>query len=534
MTVINCQDILQHFEGVRAQGKGKWIALCPAHNDKNPSLSIASNGERILLHCFSGCDIGDIVRAAGLEMGALFSKHETEYQYLDRNGEYQFSVVRIEETGKPKTFRQKTKQGWGLNGTVPLLYNLPNVSKAITEEETVYIVEGEKDADRLNREGLCATTAPMGAGKWRDSYADDLTWAKVVIIPDNDSVGREHANMIAKSLDGKVKSIKTVSLPSLPDKGDVSDWLDAGNTVESLLSIVQKNQIETYSALKPKPSLFVTPEAILATPRDASEDGMGKGLSTGWESLDKHLTLLKGALYVATGIPSHGKGSFTRAMIVNSAKRHNWHWAIFAPEDFPLGYIRNEFSQIIAGKSISLQPKMTSEEYFESLHFINKHISIFDTTNNSMTLDQMLDAVKQLNDIQKVDGLIIDPANELQTDRPQSQTETDWIGECLIKCRRFAQSHDICFWIVAHPKKMQKLNNGNYPVPDLYDISGSQHWNNKPMFGLTVWRDFEKGHTDIHVKKVRFRYYGFPGVTRLYFDPLSGRYSDKPIRGILA
>jgi hypothetical protein len=153
-----------------------------------------------------------------------------EYKYHDEKGAYLFSVCRFE----PKGFAQRTAAGWGLNGTRRVLYRLPRVLEAIAEEELVFVVEGEKDVDNLEKIGLYATTSPMGAGKWRDEYSDSLQWALACIIPDNDGPGRAHAEHVGRSLQGKAKSVQILTL----DQGkDVSDWLATGGTKDELLKL---------------------------------------------------------------------------------------------------------------------------------------------------------------------------------------------------------------------------------------------------------------------------------------------------------
>ena len=100
-------------------------------------------------------------------------------------------------------------------------------------------MEGEKDADRLASLGFVATTNAGGAGKWRDEYSEYLRGRHVVIIPDNDEPGREHAAKVARSLQGIAASVRILELPNLPPKGDVSDWLDAGGVVDELLVLAE-------------------------------------------------------------------------------------------------------------------------------------------------------------------------------------------------------------------------------------------------------------------------------------------------------
>lgn len=161
-----------------------------------------------------------------------------EYNYTDERGELLYQAVRF----MPKDFRARRPDGkgdwiWNVEGARRVLYRLPQLLAA-DRQATVFIVEGEKDADRLASLGCVATTNVFGAGKWRDEYNEPLRGRNVVILPDNDEAGRNHAEQVAASLHNVAESVKVVELPDLLDKGDVSDWLDAGGTVEKLQAFV--------------------------------------------------------------------------------------------------------------------------------------------------------------------------------------------------------------------------------------------------------------------------------------------------------
>lgn len=163
------------------------------------------------------------------------------YDYTDLDGEVLYQVCRME----PKTFRQRRPEGdgwsWNVRGVRLIPYRLLDVIKAIGRGEPVYIVEGEKDADALAREGLCATCNPMGAGKWTEALNIHFSEADVVILPDNDDAGQKHAAQVANQLRTYAKSIKVLDLPDLPPKGDVSDWLAAGGDREQLQELARTN-----------------------------------------------------------------------------------------------------------------------------------------------------------------------------------------------------------------------------------------------------------------------------------------------------
>lgn len=157
---------------------------------------------------------------------ANIGKIVATYDYRNEIGKLLYQVVRF----NPKDFRQRTPDGqrgwrWGLNGTAPVLYRLDRLAAADPTSTLVFLAEGEKDVHSLESMGLLATTAPMGAGKWKSRYNKALQGFHVFILPDNDKPGRKHAENVASALVGIAESVTVVQLPDLPPKGDVSDWL---------------------------------------------------------------------------------------------------------------------------------------------------------------------------------------------------------------------------------------------------------------------------------------------------------------------
>jgi putative DNA primase/helicase len=174
-----------------------------------------------------------------------------DYHYADASLAYQ--VVRT-ITGEPR-FLQRRPNGpdrwiWNLKETKRVLYHLPDLIAA-APGSVVYIAEGEKDVDRLRQHGRLATCNPGGAaehknkakpyrGKWLAEFSQYLRGHHVRILPDNDAPGEAHALDIANKLHGIAASVRIVRLPDLPPKGDVSDWLNAGHTIEELDSVVDE------------------------------------------------------------------------------------------------------------------------------------------------------------------------------------------------------------------------------------------------------------------------------------------------------
>ncbi len=164
-------------------------------------------------------------------------KIDTTYAYKDERGQLLFEVVRFE----PKDFRQRKPDGkggwiWSVKDVRQVPYHLPQLLDAPLDQ-SVFIVEGEKDVLRLESLGLVATCNAGGAGKWPDALNEHFGGRRVVILADNDEPGRKHAGKVAAAL-SPVTQACVLYLPDLPPKGDVSDWLDTGGTVEQLLQLV--------------------------------------------------------------------------------------------------------------------------------------------------------------------------------------------------------------------------------------------------------------------------------------------------------
>ncbi len=239
---------------------------CPVHNGKRDSFAVnPQNGQAC---CHSQCGRGwDMVGLERELTGARFNEAKnavfrivgrpesrngnrsgapivTTYDYRDEDGRLLYQTIRYD----PKAFKQRRPDGkgdwiWNLKGVRLVLYRLPELLKR--NGETLFICEGEKDADALAALGLLATCNPMGAGKWRDEYAAALQGRRVVVITDNDPPtdergqqhykGQRHAGVVAESL---LRQRCEVRIIELPHAKDASEWLADGGTLEELHALV--------------------------------------------------------------------------------------------------------------------------------------------------------------------------------------------------------------------------------------------------------------------------------------------------------
>lgn len=269
--------------GGEMRGDTSAQVKCPCHDDKQASLAIdqTDNG-KLLVKCHAGCDQGAVVDA--LKMRGLWptsnGKSRSEivatYDYHDFAGNLLYQVVRKH----PKDFRQRRPDGhggwiWSTKGVEHVPYRLHEFSLV----DDVFVVEGEKDADRLFALGIGATCNHGGAGKWRDVHAKHLQGKRVYIIPDNDGPGQQHAQQVAESLQGIAEVVKVLDLPGLPEKGDVSDWLDRGGNAKRLWDIARDAPEWTPGQTEPKPNRYIE---RMIWGQEMILEALRKGLSASW------------------------------------------------------------------------------------------------------------------------------------------------------------------------------------------------------------------------------------------------------------
>jgi RecA-family ATPase len=182
------------------------------------------------------------------------------YDYLDEEGVLRSQAVRFE----PKGFAQRRPDEdggdwiWNTQGVPSLPYRLPELQEAIAAQKPVVVLEGEKDVDAAWRLGIPATCNAGGAKKWGSEHAAYLHDADVIIIPDNDAAGHDHAHSVGISLTGIARRVRFLELPGLTNKGDFSDW-STGKTAEQFWSLVETAR--DYDARQSQPGRL-TPVSV--------------------------------------------------------------------------------------------------------------------------------------------------------------------------------------------------------------------------------------------------------------------------------
>jgi len=255
MTLATVLDALEKIgHAPHPTGPDQWEARCPSHDDNTPSLSIKDTPNQVLVHCFAHCDTEhDVMPALGLPMSALFNKPLKEgavrqedtawYEYADENGESLFRVIR---SAPIKKFRQERPDGSGgwvggpgaTKGVRRVPYRLPELLKAVANDELIWVTEGEKDVDKLVAAGQVATCCPMGAGKWRNEFSEFFRGAKFVsVVADRDKGGYRHARDVARSLRNVVDADGFVDVYEPKQGKDVFDHLAFGHDLDDLVRL---------------------------------------------------------------------------------------------------------------------------------------------------------------------------------------------------------------------------------------------------------------------------------------------------------
>ena len=272
-------EILTYFQ-VNKRYPDKAQCQCPAHDDKQASLTVTKGRDSVLIHCHAGCGIENVLSAAGLKKSDLFyqekrtgsswqayiesrekKKIEAVYNYVSINGGYIFTKVRMQ--GKKMIYGTLANErfNYGLGGrtrkelcAVYAPDGVQAINKAISEGKPIFIPEGEKDVDTLTKQGYVAVTAG-GVNDWQSDFVQIFKGAVVYILADNDEPGRRVANTIQSDLQGIAKSAKViVPVPDIP-KADISDYFAAGHSKEEFESLLQQETVTEKSTEGNTPDL---------------------------------------------------------------------------------------------------------------------------------------------------------------------------------------------------------------------------------------------------------------------------------------
>jgi len=421
-------------------------------------------------------------------------------------------IVNVKYRDSQKNFRQ-------VAGAEKIVYKYDDIA------EITIICEGEMDALSLEVAGFRnAISVPDGAPtpesknlELKFEFLDDERFDQVkqfVLAVDNDEPGKKLEDELARRL-GRDKCMRVTWPEGCKDANEVL----MRHGAETL-----RHCIEDAKAF-PVEGVFSISD-IEDDINNMLEFGMIKGEPTGWDSVNGLYTPAPGQWTLVTGIPSMGKSEWLDALAVNIAENAGWVFGVCSPENQPISWhaaklIEKRMNErLVAGR-------VNQARFHEAKAWLNEHFHFI--MPEEPTLDSVLAKAKVLVRRHGMKGLIIDPYNELDhTKRKDGVNETEYVSTFLTQLRKFARENSIHVWLVAHPAKLMKEKNGEYPVPDGYTVSGSAHFYNKADNIVAVHRDVRnpQAPTEVHVQKIRSRWLGRRGTAFLQWQSNSGRFRE--------
>lgn len=461
------------------------------------------------------------------------------YPYL-RDG----SIVNIKYRDARKNFKL-------VKDAELIFYNLNKIG----EKKNCIIVEGENDCLAVYEAGLgvdvicdeegtvtnddfskwCVVSVPNGASKGSQKldYLDNCSdWFiglhDIVIATDDDEAGISLRNELIRRLG--VERCKTISYPieefvclenglkrRCKDMNEVLQWIGK----EAVVNCINNAQNIPIDGVYYVDDIF--PEML-----ENFRNGVQLAPTTRFNEMDEYFRWKKGDINLITGYGNHGKTFFWLQMMLTKSIYDGWKWAIFSPENFPANDFYDDLIEMYVGKWLN---SMSEDEYIKGCLFVDQHI-FYVYPDNSHDIQSIHEKFRHLVLKKGVDGVMIDPFNQLDHNQKAYQREDQYLSEVLKDIKRFALLNNISYNIIAHPKNPSYNQDKSLPVVDSYDISGGSMWANKCDQILSYYRpnfhvDKNSPEVSVYVQKLkRKRTGGKLGSFDLTLVWKDKRYSD--------
>ena len=315
-----------------------------------------------------------------------------------------------------------------------------------------------------------------------------------------------HARQIADTARRRkvVSEARKLAIHAAKETSGLDDAIDA--TVEAMTSRAQSG--------------VVARDDLELAVIDRLASGADTGVSTGWENVDKLYRPARGMVTVVTGVPGHGKSTWLDGLVVNLARLHGWKMCMFSPEQAPAAKHAVNLIQTASGEPA----EDLGERLQQGMDWVLDHFTMLDDQADN-TISGVLSRARLVARRGQLDGLVVDPWNQLTHDRGKHHSDQQYLQDALHKVRRFARQTGTHVWVVAHPVKMTREpgSTSRWEVPSVYDVLGGSEWNNQADAIISVWRDQDGERqdpsvTEVAVQKVRDQgVWGRLGACRLQF-----------------
>jgi len=400
-----------------------------------------------------------------------------------------------------------------VSGAELIFYNI----NALKNAKEIVIVEGEIDCLSFIESGIeNCISVPNGASghnlEYLDNYIDLFdTVEKIYLATDNDLKGIELREELIRRF-GQEKC----AIVLFGDFKDANEFLckktafDLAGLLKTAYEIPVSGIVNLNNHYDAIYSLFV--------------NGLQRGKTIGVPEIDDLITWETSRLAVVTGVPSHGKSEMVDYIVMRLNVLHGWKAGYFSPENYPVETFYSKLASKLIGK-VFKEGQMSFPEFEESFDYISENF-FFVYPEDDMSVDNILTKAKYLVKKRGIKILVIDPYNKIEHMRDRGDSETEYISKLLDKLTTFCKKYNVLIILVAHPRKMEKKDNGSYAMPTLYDINGSANFYNKCDFGMCVYRNFENHTTQFVVMKVKFKHLGEGGAANLTYNYNNGRYEN--------
>lgn len=437
-----------------------------------------------------------------------------------------------------------------------IFYNLGSIG----DKKSVIIVEGEIDCLSLYESGYGAEriinevtgeltnptfsetvpiSVPNGASKgsqrldYLDSCADWFAgMSEIIIATDNDEAGKQLKDELIRRLG--VERCKTINYPIeevVPIENNLKRRCkDLNEVLMYLGKDVVKNVITNAESI-PVDGVYYL-EDIFDSMLDNFRKGVVLAPSTHFREMDDYFRWKKGDITLCTGYGNHGKSFFMIQMMLIKSIYSGWKWAIFSPENYPANDFYDDMIEMYVGKWLN---NMSEQEYIDACLFIDQHF-FYVYPENEHEIGSIHEKFRHLILKKGVDGVMVDPFNQLDSNQKAYQREDQYLSEILKDVKRFALLNNVVYVIIAHPKNPNHQPNQPLPIVDMYDIAGGAMWGNKSDQILSYYRpnfhiNKNSPEVTIYVQKLkRKRTGGQLGQFDLTLLWSKKRYSD-PITG---
>lgn len=430
-----------------------------------------------------------------------------------------------------KKYRSSNKKFTQSAGTKSIFYNI----NSVIGQKEVYIVEGEFDVAALYEVGVKnVISVPNGANDNDDYWQNSKEYIKdiksFIIAVDNDDKGHELKNKIAQRL-GRYRC------SYIDFKGkDANDDLISNDLKKT---IKNKKRFPVSGTFKVE-DLY---NGVLGL----YDNGLPKTIYPKHEcfnGLKEIYSEMMGQLVVATGMPSHGKSTFTDWKVLNLIKDYNYKASWFSPEHSPMELYHSSLAEKVIGRNFWKDKdgvsRITKEQLSQYKEWANEKIYLTDCDGGQLpTWDWLLDKFKEQMYSFGINIFVIDAFNKVLLPKGE---KLEQINIILTKLTHFAQANNVLIYLVAHPKKMQKNDAGVYNVPTLYDVSGSADFRNQTHCGYTIYRTFgtteSENKTTFYNMKTKFNFQGEIGADLDFkYCAVNGRYyvdgSEPPYHSLI-